>query len=361
MAAEGGPVALANTPDQLQEKPDERSSTPQRHFLWDSIVKYAAFSIVALVAVNTVIQLLRNTQLACNLHYINTTTVSDALYIESYCYGELPRIQWLPVFNVVVGTLVVVPHYLWLNFSTGKFALFFTLAKQLNPLPDSETGIWSDKNLLIVERVEEVYGYKYGRFGSFMPRVLRSVVLTYLYKTAIQLLISILGLVTATVFFGYQNCAHFYCPKTLDNSSGSFWPLIHQVECTYDPLNSLAYLRIVDMILLSVAIFGLCLAFMDCVFFQPSLVHSRKAAHFTLKSSLDQKFYISHSMWESRMKHDLDFMIAQLFRDYEDLAYNFLRIQNSLRRSEITDVEMASVSVLRRYKYQDHQSSELLP
>ena len=115
------------------------------------------------------------------------------------------------------------------------------------------------------------------------------------------------------------------------------------------------------MILLSVAIFGLCLAFMDCVFFQPSLVHSRKAAHFTLKSSLDQKFYISHSMWESRMKHDLDFMIAQLFRDYEDLAYNFLRIQNSLRRSEITDVEMASVSVLRRYKYQDHQSSELLP
>ena len=327
-------------PSLLEDKPPEQLQAPRRDFFWDRLVWYAAASIFALAAVDTVFQFVQGATLACNLHNVKTSAAADVTYITNYCYGELPNIQWITVFNVIAGMFILAPHYLWLNVAYGKSTQFFTLANKLQTVPDPKTGMWHVENVLLVKRIE------LGFSSTF-------ILIGYIVKVVVQLLCAIAALLVALLVFG-DGDVNFNCPRHFENSTvTNFWPLNYQVECTFGTLKSLAYLRWVVIFLLIVIILGLFFALMNMtVMPQHALVDSRGFAEFAFRSSLDLKSYKPHLSWRcgSQMSSDMDFHVAELHRASEDLANTFQTVQAFLLETEeINANEMARVSFLRKY------------
>lgn len=325
------------------ESESRQQPTPLRDFFWDSVVLYAAFGIIGLSAVNVVFQFaqVQNNKLACNINGSEAATVGASVtYIDNYCYGDLPYIQYISIFNVVFGTLIAAPHYLWLNLAAKKFALFFTLATTLDLVPDPKSGMWNPKNNAIVQRVESVYG---GRHEY-------SILMGYFVKLIIQMYFSGTGLFV-TIFFFAGGSVNFYCPQKFSNSSTpKFWPLNHQVECTYGTLQYLMFVRLIDTIFLGVIIFALVFAFTNCLFPGHSMRRLDEIAKFCLHSALPSKYYGSTMLQRPMIRSDLDFLMAQLSRGGGDMAHCFLEIQEYFRQKEMDYNEMVRVSLLRGNK-----------
>ena len=329
-------------PSKLEAKTESESRqqpTPLRDFFWDSVVLYAAFGIIGLSAVNVVFQFAQNNELACNINESEAATAGASVtYIDNYCYGDLPYIQYISIFNVVFGTLIAAPHYLWLNLAAKKFALFFTLATTLDLVPDPKSGVWNAKNNIIVQRVESVYGrHEY------------SILIGYFVKLIVQMCFSGTGLFV-TMFFFAGGSVNFYCPQKFSNSTTpKFWPLNHQVECTYATLQYLMFGRLVGTFFLGVIIFALIFAFATCLFPHQSMGCLYAIAKFRLQSALPSK-YGSSILQRPVIRSDLDFLMAQLSRGGGDMAHCFLEIQEFFRRKEMDYNEMVRVSFLRGNK-----------
>ena len=325
-------MASVANPKQLEDKPSEQESL--RDFFWDSIVLYAAFGIIGIAAVNTVIQFVQNITLACNIP--DSANVS-AEFINKYCYGEISYIRYITVFNVVIGTLIAGSHYLWLNLTAGKFAFFVALSKKMNPTPNPETGSWSEENNVIVEQIENFYRYR------------RSVLVAYLVKVSTQLFLTALGLLLTILIFNDAN-ENFYCPRTFNSSTiQNFWPLNHRVECTFVALELLTIIRWIDVGVLAVIALGLILGGVNCLFYSKTINESTEIAKFFLQSALPFEFYVSDLLRSlTLIKSDLDFLITGLFRGYGDLGVCFWRILHHRRKIDLEFKEIAMVSIHRK-------------
>ena len=268
-------VSVAD-PRKLEDKPSKQESL--RNFFWDSIVLYAAFGIIGIAAVNAVIQFVQNVTLSCNTP--DTANVS-ADYINNYCYGEISYIRYITAFNVVMGTLIAGPHYLWLNLTADKFAFFVALSTKMNPTPNPETGSWSEENNVIVEQIENFYRYR------------RSVLVAYFVKVSSQFLLTALGLLLTILIFNDAN-GNFYCPRTFNSSTiQNFWPLSHRVECTFVTLELLTIIRWIDVAFLAVIALGLVLGGVNCLFYSQTMNETTEIAKFFLQSALPYEFYVS--------------------------------------------------------------------
>ena len=325
-------------PRKLEDKSASESRhqpSPLREFFWDGVVLFATFGIIGLSAVNTVFQFVQDNKLACKVTDSAAASAgASTAYIDNYCYGDLPYIQYIPVFNVVIGTLIAAPHFLWLNLAAKKFALFFTLATTLNLVPNPNTGTWNPVNNVIVQRVESVY-----------DRDEYSILIGYFLKLITQMFLSVIGLFVVIVVFA-GGSVNFYCPKKFSNSTiPDFWPLNHPVECTYGTLQQLMFLRWIDVMFLGVIIIALILGFINGLFPRQSMEYLRGVAKFRLQSTLPSK-YGSFTL-RPMIKTDLDFLMSQLLRGGGDMAYCFLEIQEYFRRKEMDYKEMARVSFLR--------------
>lgn len=169
-------MASVADPRKLEDSPSQQETL--RSFFWDSVVLYAAFVIIGIVAVDTVIQFVQNITLSCNAP--DTANVS-AEYINNYCYGETTFNRYITIFNVAIGVLIAAPHYLWLNIAAGKFAFFLVVNKDMDPKPNPKTGNWSEENNVIVEQVVHVYLRQHFVF------------VTYIVKEIVQLLFTVLN------------------------------------------------------------------------------------------------------------------------------------------------------------------------
>ena len=144
-------------------------------------------------------------------------------------------------------------HYLWLNIAAEKFTLFVVVTKNMDPTPSTETGIWSEENV-IVEQIENYYHHRH------------FVLVVYFVKVITQLLFAVPGLLLAILIFNDAN-GNFYCPRTFNSSTiPNFWPLNHRVECTFAYyarwlVSKLWVVFISVGIIFNVAEFCLCMCF----------------------------------------------------------------------------------------------------
>ena len=325
-------MASVTDPRQLEDNPSQGETL--RSFFWDSVVLYAAFGIVGLAAVDTVIQFVQNVTLSCNTP--DTANVS-AEYINNYCYGEIPYIRYITAFNVGIGTLIAGPHYLWLNIAAEKFAFFVVLTNNMDPRPSPETGSWSEENNVIVGQIEDFYRYR------------RSVLVAYFVKVSTQLLFTVLGLLLTILIFNDAN-GNFYCPRTFNSSTiPNFWPLSHQVECTFATLQTLTIIRWTDVAFLAVTALGLILGGVNCLFSSKTVNESTEIAKFFLQSTLPYKFYVSDLLRSlTQIKSDLDFLVTGLLRGHGDLGVCFWRILRHRRKKDLEFKEVAMVSIHRK-------------
>ena len=326
-------MASATDPRQLEDKPSETEEKSLRTFFWGSVVLYAAFGIIGLAAVNTVIQFVQQVTLVCNTPMFGKIPAS---YINNYCYGEVSSIQYITAFNVVIGTLIAAPHYLWLNLAAERFALFCSLVSKLNTVPNSETGHWSPENMAIVERVIAVYSEDHSY-----------IMMGYFLKIGIQLIFAVFGLFVTIYFFDGAD-VNFFCPRVFSNSSiPTFWPFNHQVQCTYGTLEALAYLRLTDVVFLGVIIIGLTMALLHCLFPVGTKGKSEDVAKFHVVSTLPYQYYRSHPLELLAFKSDLGFLVAELFRGHGEQAYCFWECLALRKKIELEFSEMARVTFLK--------------
>lgn len=322
-------MASAADPRKLEDSPSQQETL--RSFFWDSVVLYAAFVIIGIAAVNTVIEFVQNITISCNAP--DTANIS-AEYINNYCYGESSYNRYITIFNVAIGVLVVAPHYLWLNIAAGKFAFFLVVTKDMDPKPNPMTGNWSEENNVTVEQVEHVYLRQH------------FVLVAYIVKLIIQLLFTVFGLLIAILIFNNAN-SNFYCPRTFNSSTiPNFWPLSHQVECTFVTLDALNIIRWIDIAFLAVITLGLILGVLHCLLFSKTMDESSESAKFFLQSTLPYKLYESDLLKSPTLiKSDLDFLVTGLFRGQGDVAACFWRILRHKKKKDFEFKEVAMVSI----------------
>ena len=319
-------MASAADPRKLEDSPSQQETL--RSFFWDSIVLYAAFVIIGIAAVNTVIEFVQNITISCNAP--DTANIS-AEYINYYCYGESSYNRYITIFNVAIGVLIAAPHYLWL-----KFAFFLVVTKDMDPKPNPKTGNWSEENKVIVEQVEHVYLRQH------------FVLAAYIVKEIIQLLFTVLGLLIAILIFNNAN-SNFYCPRTFNSSTiPNFWPLSHQVECTFVTLDALNIIRWIDIAFLAVITLELIVGVLHCLLFSKTTSESSESAKFFLQSTLPYELYESGLLRSPTLiKSDLDFLVTGLFRGQGDVATCFWRILRHQKKKdfEFKEVAMASIDL----------------
>ena len=86
-----------------------------------------------------------------------TDLQADYPYINGICSQNLPRTEIFPVFIIVHGILLLIPHYLWLNHYEGSFDFFFSQTSQLDRLRSEDTGEYLGKNRLILQHLTAAF------------------------------------------------------------------------------------------------------------------------------------------------------------------------------------------------------------
>lgn len=212
----------ATDPKGLEGRPEgdegsENSNLRAREFFWDSIVLYVVSVMVALATFDAITEYIRGSEVECfspagNGSVNDISSVQE--YVNSFCSGSLPVGEYLPVFIVVHGILILIPHYLWLNHFGGSLDFFFQLASSLQRLRDEITGEYPERNTVIAEQLESAFT-TYKRNGMF-----------YLYvgKLILQWLLSAGGLILAVVYFTDFD-SRFLCPRTIaEAAQDRAWP-----------------------------------------------------------------------------------------------------------------------------------------
>ena len=326
----------ATDPKGLEGRPEidegsENANLRSREFFWDSIVLYVVSVMVGLAAVDALTEFIRGSEVECfspagNGSVNDISSVQE--YVNSFCSGSLPEGQYLPVFIVVHGILIVIPHYLWLNHFGGSLDFFFQLASSLERLQDEKTGEYPERNTVIAEQLESAFT-TYKRNGMFY---------LYIGKLLLQWLLSAGGLILAVVYFTDFDSS-FPCPRSIsEEAQDRAWPFPDQVICVFTSLRLLGLIRIADIILLGLAISGLTWSLIWCASTHATELGCRQVAQFSFQSSLQPRYYVPkfpvprccesfrnllHKFFTSipwlafhgpRIASDLDFMIMKLFR-----------------------------------------------
>ncbi len=346
---------------------EETSAFAPREFFWDSIVLFVLSAILGLTAIDVITEFVRGSGVEC---YVPGGLPDDGRdnnydYINSFCSRSLPPTEFFPVFIVVSGVLVAIPHYLWLNHYGGNFEFFFSLASTLQRLKDDKKGEYSEHNHLIVQQLETAFA-TYKR---------NTIFLVYVGKLGLQWLFSVVGLGIAVAYFTDFD-ETFHCPKNVTNA---FWPLETQAICVFTSLRLLWLIRFAYILLLTLVILGLSWALFWCFCTHASELTSHEAAQFAFYSGLAPEYYVAKlpvpkcckslrklllkfvttvpwfSLGGPRIRTDLDFMVMKLYRTDSGLGYIFRDVQIAREMSHLMDDDQRRLNL----HYRKHTSLEV--
>ena len=187
-----------------------------------SIAHFVISAIVGLTVLDIITEFVRGSNVECYLPGGIGDNISQE-YINTFCSGNLPFTQYFPVYIMITGALIAIPHYLWLNHYRGKFEFFFSQVSNLNHLTDIEiVGVHSDQqNIQIVELLTTV----------FATQKQSTIFLFYILKLSFQWLFTAGSIVATILLFQNSNFMDsFLCPsgnQTLDK----FWPFNNKALC----------------------------------------------------------------------------------------------------------------------------------
>jgi hypothetical protein len=163
-----GVVAMASVPDAKElegRKQNESDPAPQsRDFFWDSITLYIVGTILALTAIDVVSEFLRGSDIKCYQPNETDSSLFSSVesYVNEFCSGYLPPLQFLPSVIAIHAIAILAPHFVWLNAYGADLDFFFRHVWKLERNRQQDTGDYSPSNYIISQQIEEAF-CKYGR------------------------------------------------------------------------------------------------------------------------------------------------------------------------------------------------------
>ena len=169
-------------------------------------------------------------------------------YINNYCARNVPNTEYFPIYILIHGLLLIVPHYIWNALHNGDFDSFFLIVDKLDRLRDSTTGDYDTNNFDRVTKLEQEYSG-------------RKIYYTYILKLVLQLIIVCGSVILSALYFKNFSFV-FFCPgDSVDDftcpeehlGTPCGWPLNVTVPCVYTSLRVLNLVRYADFFLLTIA------------------------------------------------------------------------------------------------------------
>lgn len=344
----------------LKERDDDAPSRLiPRDFFWDIIVFFVVWSILALAAVEIIIEFVRGGKVAC-FPPNNNNSDAEENFINAFCTSNVPYGSYISIFMVVHGLLVAVPHYIWLSYFSGSINFFFVLATMMKKAKE-DTGQYSPNNILIIRKLEvTLASYKSGR-----------IFLLYIVKLGFQLAWVICGLIFVATFFYGTFGPSFDCPNDFDGATDE-WPVHTDVVCVLDILDLLKVLWIVEMLLLALSGFGLIWGLVWCFSVHPKELGSADIALFSYNYGLSPEYYVpklplSNSIGSGfrylfhlscllqqvscggpRIQTNMDFMVMKLYCTDGGLGYIFKQVQVAKVLKQLNDDDRRRLNVHER-------------
>ena len=331
----------------------EGGTLTPRDFFWDSVALFVISAIVGLTVLDVVTEFVRGSNVECYLPEGIGNASKE--YINTFCSGNLPFTQYFPVYIIITGTLIAIPHYLWLNHYRGNFEFFFSQVSSLNRLTDAETvDTHTQQNVQIVKQLTTAFAtYKQS-----------TIFLFYVVKLVFQWLFTAGSIVAAVLLFQNSNFMEgFLCPMS-NQMSDEFWPFDEKAFCIYNTLVLISYLRVAYLCLICLLLVCLSWAILWCFFTHATELGHKDVAKFSYLTGLSTKYYVARLPipgWSCcrylrscllkfvttipwftfgggpRIRSDLDFMVMQLFRTDSGLGYTFKDIQTSLALKDLLE------------------------
>ena len=227
-------------------------------------------------------------------------TFSDALvtYTNNFCLRYLPFTEYLTIFIVAQGVLLILPHFVWIAFNNGELVSFFSNTNKLNQLDRKKFGY---NNIAIVTTLEMQFNGRH------------TVYWTYIIKLVFQLFISIASIVIGALLFTdfSPSCK---CPDSISNSVPHDWPLNTSVTCVYTGIRVLRVVRTFNFILNGGALLLLLFAIAWCLF--PHAILEGKHIDFATESTLPlEMFELPTYPWSFGLIPKWGYTSTQLIRD----------------------------------------------
>ena len=339
---------MSSVPDPkgLEGRKEGQSQAPQsRDFLFDSITLYVVAVILALAAIDVVTEYVRESHVQCYPNDTDSTLSSKAFasvqdYVNEFCTGRLPSLQYLPALIAVHAIFILVPHYVWLNAYGADLDFFFTHASKLKRTREVSTGDYHEMNYIISQQLENAF-FKFSRSNRMY--------LSYIAKLIWQIVFCIAGIVIILSLLFYQGIptTTFKCP---DDENEDAWPLPYNetVYCVFSPLGLLQKIWVVYVFLLILAVLFLLINLFNLIKWHTRELGFKMCAKFSFVTGIPYQHYelvpantikltlYSHCFWKRVLKKlmcpfwqcspyhirsNYDFLVVKLFRTDSGLGY----------------------------------------
>ena len=355
MADSGG-----TDPKKLEGRGEDASS--HRDFFWDSITLYVVGIIIALAAIDAVTEFLRGSSVSCLLP---SGQEEFENYVNSICASSLPITEYFPVFIVIQGILIAIPHYLWLNHYGGNFEFFFQQAKAMDRIRDAGSGEYSENNYIVVQQLTVA-------FSTFKKNWM---FILYVVKLFVQCITSIAAFFVA-VFYFHDFEEVFICPQVIERNpinNFTMWPLDTQVQCVFSSLRLFGAIRLANLILLALLILCFLWSFVWCFKTHSAELGSEQVAYFSFETGMSPQHHIplgvhyrpilhlvkrlfSSMPWLGPGPHirtNLDFLVLKLFRTDSGLGFIFREMQVLQKIRHLNDDDQRRTNLHRRQQGND--------
>ena len=332
-----------------------------RGFLWDSVVLFTTLSILMLAVLDIATKFFRESSLECHM---NSGEVDDG-YIRSYCFRFVPSVEYLSLFILISSVCILIPHFVWLNFSGGNVDSFFSHASLLNRKRIGDNGEHTNHNIQIIRQLERTFGDRSLLFK------------TYIMKLSFQWIISAIGfLLTICLFSDFTEVLS--CPQDESDLSSHEWPFDSRALCVFASMRLLWGNRIAYIFLLNLVILNLTWGLGWCWLPHLRELGSKNISQFAFSSGIQSQYYVP-KMSVPRCCHifrnsfnrcnsifpvfsragltissDLDFMIIKLFQTDRGLGSLMKNVQVTRYLQLLQNVDRRQLSL----HYKKHTSLE---
>ena len=224
-----------------------------KDFYWDQIIFYLVSAILGLSFLDISVEFFRGSIIQC---YITDVAASrdQVAYLNNYCYSSLPNSQYYLIFILISALIIIAPHYLWTSYFGAYFDFFFDLAKKLHRLRDTKTGEYNPYNFELVKKLEQ-------KFSSSNPWMFRWYKLKLLAQLGVCLIVET---VNAFYFEADDFNESFLCPTSTGLLNTTVWPLPEQLNCVYNSLTLLYFLRNTALGLVAAAVVVIIIGLVWC-------------------------------------------------------------------------------------------------
>ena len=241
--------------------------------------------------------------------------------IEYFClYHHTLYASFFPVVVMFFGFFIAVLHFVWRNYNSGKFDLFFSLVNEMTRTKNEKSGKYEGKNDIIIQQLTKTFSEGNHIYYSYLG--VKALQAASALVTILVIVIYVSSIDHSTLLSTFSNAYDvptFYCQIDQFELSSSYLSSNVQVPC-FDITSRTTFLILfVDFVLLLVVfVFSIVSMFQQ----HPKELQHHQAARFSFHTGLSPHYYDS-GFELKRISSDLDFLLVVLLRTDFGLAQVF--------------------------------------